>query len=359
MALGYTVSASSAANDPHYRAVAGPPGMPRYISLGLTDVLKPELDAHPFYARVGVCYTNKDGSYPPATATFAIDRGYRSWGRNGVNYNDPAMQKYFNFLQNRFGGQFCHNLDHQIVNNMDALTGCPADGVIPKTGACPAGSREDKDVNQQSICVFETTTLAPAATGIGELTNADGTPHDFNKYFYDANTGMLFFYVMQKELNAVGTSPLGSCTEGATDPACPNPNDPDNPESYYSCPAQGCITYTVRLKGDVPYDPGASACGDASDSTRFTDPAAIYRVQDAQGKRIYELEEPKNANHLVYVVRNGTSGSGSVINGTVVDAEPRKSAQGFWHSTAKRPPVCAGAPSNARAAGGQVHAEEP
>src|SRR5256885_11650122 len=54
-------------------------------------------------------------------------------------------------------------------------------------------------------------------TGIGELTNADGAPHDFNKYFYDANSGMLFFYVMQKELNARGTSPLGSCTDGRSE----------------------------------------------------------------------------------------------------------------------------------------------
>ena len=162
------------------------------------------------------------------------------------------MQQYFNFLQNRYAGQFCHNLDHQVVNNMNEMSGCPADGVIPKSATCPSGSRPDKDVNQQDICVFETTTLDRAAR-IDELTNADGTPRDFNKYFYDGNTGMLFFYVMQKELNAVGSSPLGSCTDGATDPACPNPNDPVNPESYYSCPAQGCITYTVRLKADVSW----------------------------------------------------------------------------------------------------------
>ena len=347
--LGYTVSARSAANDAQYKAVAGPPGIPRYISVGLTDVLKPDLDHQPFYSRIGVCYTNKDGSHPPATATFAIDRGYRSWGGNGVNYNDPAMQKYFNFLQNRYAGQFCHNLDDQVVNNMNVDTGCPADGVTPMIDACPAGSQPAKDVNQFAICVFETTTLS-AATKIGELTSADGTPHDFNKYFYDANTGMLFFYVMQKELNAVGSSPLGSCTDGATDPACPNPNDPANPESYYSCPPQGCITYTVRLKGDVPYDPGESACGDTADSGRFTDPTAIYRVQDAQGKKIYEQEEPepKNANHLVYVSKE-----------MIVDADPKKSAQGFWHSIAKHPPVCAGTPSRPRTAGGRVHADDP
>ena len=58
----------------------------------------------------------------------------------------------------------------------------------------------------------------------------------------------------------------------------------------------------------------------------------------------YELEEPKDSNHLAYVVRNEASGAGSVNGGAVVEAEARKSTQGFWHSTAKRSPVCAGAP---------------
>src|SRR5205085_1788129 len=53
--LGYTVTTKSAAEDSRFRDVAGGPGIPRYISLGLTDVLKPELDHKPFYARIGVC----------------------------------------------------------------------------------------------------------------------------------------------------------------------------------------------------------------------------------------------------------------------------------------------------------------
>lgn len=84
------------------------------------------------------------------------------------------------------------------------------------------------------------------------------------KYFYDSTIGVLFFYVVQDALNAVGPSPLGSCcddTKGEcktlNDLACP---DFKQGESYYSCPPQGCITYTVRLD-DSTYQPGPSKCG--------------------------------------------------------------------------------------------------
>ena len=169
---------------------------------------------------------------------------------------------------------------------------------------------------------------------------------------------MLFFYVMQKELNAVSSSPLGSCTDGATDPACPNPNDPVNPESYYSCPAQGCITYTVRLKADVSYDPGASGCGDSGDSARFTDPTAIYRVRDDRGNAIYEQTKPLDSNRLVYAAEADGS-EAHAGNAVVVDADERKSSQGYWHSTPKRAPACRGTPSNERrSAGGGGHADQ-
>ena len=83
----------------------------------------------------------------------------------------------------------------------------------------------------------------------------------------------------------VGSSPLGSCTDGATDPACPNPNDPVNPESYYSCPPQGCITYTVRLKADVSYDPGASSCGDSGDTAEDPECASATLGREGGGEQ--------------------------------------------------------------------------
>ena len=99
-------------------------------------------------------------------------------------------------------------------------------------------------------------------TSLDKLTDpATGKPaaSAFDEYFYDTTSGMLFFYVMQDRPNAKGTSPLGSCKGDASDPSfCPKPNaaaDKDK-ESYYACPPEGCVTYTVLLN-DMAYDPGA------------------------------------------------------------------------------------------------------
>src|SRR5262245_60696957 len=59
------------------------------------------------------------------------------------------------------------------------------------------------------------------------------------------------------EPNEVGPSPLGSCKrDGTGDDSCPFKN---KQESYYSCPAQGCWVYVVRLN-DPDYQPIASNC---------------------------------------------------------------------------------------------------
>src|SRR6185436_19938390 len=117
--------------------------------------------------------------------------------------------------------------------------GCPADGVTPlesaatckEQGGVPAKSKEE--IAADDICLFETRAVK-AVDSLDQLTGADGVPVDFYRYYYDATTGMLLFYVMQDSENAQGTSPLGSCRGQADDdPACPNPNHPTFPESYY------------------------------------------------------------------------------------------------------------------------------
>ena len=83
---------------------------------------------------------------------------------------------------------------------------------------------------------------------------ADGTPDD--TYFYDEARGLLFFHVAQREPNAFGPSPLGSCrADAGDDESCPIKKGQG--ESYYSCPAQGCTVYVVRLN-DPNYKPIAS-----------------------------------------------------------------------------------------------------
>ena len=353
---GYTVSVASAAGDTRVSAFAGPPGIPRYINVGLTDVLKPDARTKPFYSRVGVCYTNKDGSHP--AATFEIERGYRSWGGNGTNYNDPRLRKYFNKYVNLYQQQTCHNLDHQQnqlrtkgEDNTDKLHGCPADGVTPlesaatckEQGGVPAKSKEE--IAADDICLFETRAVK-AVDSLDQLTDADGVPVDFYRYYYDATTGMLLFYVMQDSENAQGTSPLGSCRGQADDdPACPNPNHPTFPESYYGCPAQGCVTYTIRMTDGAAYDPGASACGDPSDESRKSDPAAIYRVaRNADGVGKFEQPGGKDPYHLAYLP-SPQSPDADVRAGLIVKTAPNPGSKGFPHVEARFPPYCAGTPA--------------
>lgn len=94
--VGYTVAASPCSNPPD--CTTGEAGIPARVSVGLTDAVKPVISAeHPFAVRMGICYTNTDGSHPPADK-FTITRGYHSWGGNGTNFNDLDVQQYFNIL---------------------------------------------------------------------------------------------------------------------------------------------------------------------------------------------------------------------------------------------------------------------
>ncbi|MCE9624327.1 MAG: hypothetical protein K8R69_02565, partial [Deltaproteobacteria bacterium] len=140
--------------------------------------------------------------------------------------------------------------------NRDPVNGCPANAVtpVPPDGVCPAPSVAGVDQASQPACIYPKDTLDPAAS-IAELTNLDGSPN-LAKYFYDASAGMLFFNVVQDIPNAFGPSPLGTCTGSAgDDPTCPVLSEG---ESYYACPAGGCVDYVVNLSG--AYDPGPSNC---------------------------------------------------------------------------------------------------
>ncbi len=246
---GYTVQASTCT-----KPVCNPndAGIPARVSVGLTDAVKPGINEdNPFYVRVGICYTNNDapGSHP--ANNFTIRRGHRSWGGNGTNTSDPDLQQFFNVLINRYQGQQCHILDFQNPPNRDPVNGCPATGVtsIPTGQSCPAPSTQGVDQAGSPACIYPTSTLDSVASI--DLLKTNGAP-DLTKYFYDEAKGLLFFYVAQDIPNAVGPSPLGSC---------PGPNCPQKVqgESYYACPAAGCLDYVVELN-DPSYEPGPSKC---------------------------------------------------------------------------------------------------
>ncbi len=318
--MGYTVTASAAiGEDP--KTLRPTPGIPRYINVGLTDVVKPNMDTDPFFVRVGVCYTNKDRSHPKSPK-FNIDRGYKSWGGAGAETINPKLRQYFNKLTSLYDGQTCENFEYLSLPNLDRTKGCPADGVVikPTGGSCPAGTKEAKDADNKDSCIYEVgPPLAeePDFAKFSAMTN--GRP-DFTKYHYDAKTGMLFFYVAQTERNADATSPIGSCIN-SSDPACPKAG-----ESMYGCPPQGCTTYTVEI-ADPSYVPGPSFCGGDPAAPTVYKPSMLYTMEPK-----FVLPEPAKQNQLAYV--GTTDAVAWTANKVTIGTDS------FSHHVPTKPPVC-------------------
>jgi len=273
---GYSVAASKCADPP--ACTTGDAGIPARVSVGVADAVGPEISKdNPFVVRLGICYTNSDGTTHPADGNFTITRGYRSWGGGIVETSDLDLRKYFNRLNRQYpkvkdvdvntDTEICDGLDSACegtdCKNLRENLGCPAHGLVPvqhlpgKT--CPADAKRDpeKDRFNLDVCVFEKHELTKlVCSGTDEASRKKclaGLTHD--QFYYDKDSGMLYFYVVQESPNAVGPSPLGSCTESSKDP-CP---DVAKGETYYTCPPQGCTDYAVKLH-DSSYKPGPSNC---------------------------------------------------------------------------------------------------
>jgi len=285
--FGYSVQASQGIAS---QALIGPVDKPvatAAVDIGLTYAVKPDLDpTHPFFVRIGICYTSSGANpHPTDPNSFTITRGYKTWGGADVEPTDFPLRDLWNDLVFRYQKQFCKNLDSDLDQDLVPMVGCPANGVtaVPN-GGCPTGiTTAETDDQGQPACIYPKTTLQPAGAGkIGELMN--GAQPVLDKYFYDTSTGMLYFNVVQSIQNPEGASPLGacltpgtalgcasSCPDGSfqraapdcscTDNPCPNPNSPDPKvhENYYTCPAPGCVAYTVMLNDDT-YVPTNSNC---------------------------------------------------------------------------------------------------
>ncbi len=149
---GYTITA---AVDPKAIAPTGKAGIPNFIDVGFTDAVKPGISpTDPFYVRLGICYTDENGKHP-AAGKFTVERGYKSWGGNGVNAEDKDLYFYWTDLEGRYNNQTCKNLDddlrfcpdadpaHCVLLNLAKDTGCPADGFTrlpPDKTSCPNGT---------------------------------------------------------------------------------------------------------------------------------------------------------------------------------------------------------------------------
>ncbi len=308
--------------------VAANRGIPDVIDVGVTDVVNanivdvanPSL-VNPFYVRIGVCYTSKNGpKHPKDAEAFKITRGFKGYGGSGVPTNvDPNLNQYYNKLADEYNGEFCSDLDdhnRQNIRPAKSGKGCPANGVavpIPLgTGSC--GSLATTTINGNTYCIYPKSSKPLILAGSVDELNPGGVP-DPTKYYYDSKTGMLFFNVVQDLPNAVGPSPLGSCGPGT-----PNSSEcPQAPESYYACPAPGCEVAIVRLT-DSKYEPAPSDC---------TGPAGqdIYTYNNG----VYAQNPPPDQNQLAL------SGGGAAV---IVKGVTQEGIVGFPHAVPSPTPNC-------------------
>jgi hypothetical protein len=280
--LGYTIASNEGFPGP---ATVGP-----YVSVGFTDATLPvNAEGHisPFSVRIGVCFKDQNGNQPKSIASFQVLQGRKSYGSPAGNAL-TLTPDYWNDLsvENQSGlspalSRFCGQLDNTYIGaptngypNIDPSTGCPAPN--PNTAGAP-GQGSVVTLTPQSV----TTSTMPATL-------------DPTKFYYDATTGMLYFQMMQSELNAQGESPLGSCPGNS---AC------TKDQHFYPCPANGCPVYTIRVT-DGSYAPNsASGCVPYDSTTGYT----IYNhgVWDAY---------PSGLDQLAYIVPASATNNPAIGN---------------------------------------------
>jgi hypothetical protein len=281
---GYTVSAAVQPNT----GTPDEAGIPKFIDMGFTEAEKTNMSAtNPFYIRVGICYTDKNGNHPkfadadPGKELFTVQRGVKTWGLGNPSNTDELLNKYWVYHPD------CYNIDSAPGNIKNIQGGCPAN---------PAPMERKGSLS--------------------ELTDANGEPIA-NRYYYDQKTGMLFLYVMQQQPNEDAPSPLGACLTPNKAEGCstgcasgmfqnPWPDcscTADNPcpqvthEDYYACPKGGCPLYTVQLN-DQNYHPGPSTCTpyapDGNVATPMPTPAGQNLLVLASGGSVAAIPNTSN-----------------------------------------------------------------
>lgn len=213
----------------------GKSGIWNWIDVGVADVVDPNIStSHPFYIQLGINYTDANGNHPPSASYFTIKRGYKTY-KGGLVWEAGDLLKYWTDWPK------CQNIDGNSLVNI------PWSG-NNYTPGCPAGPPNDPD--------YPAVMTLHSVAGSSDLMS-NGTPI-LDAFYYNPNTGYLYLNIAQEEPNPIGPSPVGSCNaDGTGDSACP---DIKHGETYYACPKNGCIIYTIALTDDAnyTYTPGAS-----------------------------------------------------------------------------------------------------
>jgi len=261
--LGYTMSVDAP--------------VPSVIGVGLVDAhaAEPLSAEKPFRVRLGICYRTANPA-PPADAAFEVLRGRKSWG-------SPSETSGSLTAAGLYRQRGCNNLvlKRPLLQppKFDNLDLCPS----PEEASAAPDDPADTD------------RLKPAAS-LGKLTP--------DTYFYDADAGMLYFYV-EETAEGAGPSPLGSCPGDAE--AC-------KVQSWYQCPPDGCRFYKVTAPSS--YAPsGPTAC----------DPYA-------KGGDYVQSEYPAAMNRLAYVVPAGEESGVNVQDGELVEPVANLTHPAFPHN---------------------------
>lgn len=306
-----------------YTLQKSPKGFPNFFSLGYTDANTEDMSTNPFNVRVGICLKTTGGTIPGAdnctsdpsgcTPNFSVQRGYKSYG--GGSDESAKLSKFWNDLPQ------CKNLDNQTFNDIGIKTNIPDPGNnIP---GCPSPG------------------YPSASFPIEQLAETDDISKvDATHYYYDADKGLLFFQVIQDVPNAIGPSPLGSCEADSPAP-CPQNGES---ETFYPCPVEGCILYTVTVNS-TDYDPvgptncapyGGSGSDDGDGGYTQTYPQGVCDTDSGKCTVINvgascTTDEQCGTDRLAYVVPGGEIPPDPITNSEIAqnEAKPYNEARGI------------------------------
>jgi hypothetical protein len=240
--------------------------LPTFLDLGFADadVTGGISATNPFQVRMGLCYKTAGGTAPTSAGAFTVKMGRKSLG--ATNTGAPFQFKGTTLYQQIP----CFNLDF-------------TSGLSYVKSNCPSIPNGSGGFTQQTA-TLKTVDVTPSTI---PATLDPGT------VYYDKNAGMLFLQMQETQPAAFGPSPLG---------ACPGAVGCDSEQTFYSCPAGGCLLYTIQT--DSSYQPsGAMAC-DPYDSALGTNSFSLPG---------YTLPYPSGLNTLSYAA-NGKAVS--LSNGT-------------------------------------------
>ena len=235
--------------------IAPPAAFPRFMSFSFADAHSGKLKQDgtwekPFRTRIGVCYKTERGpdvtNLDPANF-FKVEKGKVSYGGNTEGADDMNWKPLL-----------CNNFAFTEPSNYDAMGG-------------------EKDPTQIMPECQEVTPSGGQNASFSSLSHTSDwaqfiDSNNDDKYFWDADKGMLFFYMQQNEPPAGGFTPTGSCDGVTGSPTTDNPVVADackNAKEFYPCPVEGCEMYTIRVvdEDEIGYKPNLGSqfvCGDGS-----------------------------------------------------------------------------------------------